>query len=102
MAKQIQHDPEALLAWDFPQVESAPRGNFSVALRKSSVENVKVRLPKKFGVFCMNDGGCGPDYPSIDPMGRQFRPVDVNDCIERIKNERVIMHGSNIRSGGFF
>src|SRR6266850_421547 len=94
MPKQIQHDFESLLAWDLLQIGPALRGNLIVALRKSGVEDVKIQFTEELRISIMSSRGSRGNGLSVDFIRRQFRFVDVDDSVERIKNERGIIHGS--------
>jgi hypothetical protein len=94
MAEQIEHGLKSLLAGDFLQIASPLNRGLNVALRKSVIENLKIQFAKKVHIDGMNGWGGGRDGLAIDAVRGQFRFVDVNDGVERIKDERGIMHGS--------
>src|SRR5437899_7541406 len=93
MAKQTEHDFEALLAWNLFQVGAALRRDLVMALRKSRVKNVKIQFVEKLAISSVNGWCCRGDRFSVRAMEGQLRLVDMDDGIERIENERVIMHG---------
>ena len=94
MAKQTEHDSEALLAWNLFQIGPALCRYLIVALRKSRVENVKINFAEKLVVGSVNGRGGRGDGFSVDSVEREFGLVDMHNGVERIEDERVIMHGS--------
>ena len=94
MSEQIEHDFEAFLARDLFKIGPAPRGDFHIALRKSVIEHVKIQFTEQFRISIVSSRRSRGDGLSVDSVSRQFRLVDMHDGVERIKNERGIMHGS--------
>ena len=94
MAKQTEHDFEALLAWNLFQNGPALCRYLIVALRKSRIENVKMNFAEKLVIGSVNGWGGRGDGFSVDAVEGQFRFVDMHNGVERIEDERVIMHGS--------
>src|SRR5204863_8844867 len=100
MAKQTEHDFEALLAWNLFQIGPALCRYLIVALRKSRIENAKMNFAEKLVIGSLYGWCSRGDGFSVDAEEEQFGPVDMYNGVERIEHERVIIHcysAENIR-----
>src|SRR5437867_11244533 len=84
MAKQTEHDFEALLAWNLFQIGPALRRYLIVALRKSRIENVKMNFAEKLVIGSVY-GWCRRwDGFSVDAVEGRVGLVDMYDGVARI------------------